>query len=408
MTKLDQAVTNPPAPRNGSREPPPERPLAEARAVGGESIEAMLAGLSMARSDRLDRATPIPTSGGKRSGRRAGGRNRTTRVSAPPAAKTRSFPTEAAIIDRYHRRDSSVEETLLEIYHAGVSMREAERIAEVLWGARVSLSTVCALNRKIADRIEDWRRQAIRGRHLYVFLSAVELKRTWGSDCRTVGVLVAIGVNPQGVREVLGVVEGDRNSQAAWLEFLRSLRKRGLTGVKLFVGDQLPPLAPSIAALYPGADYQHCVLQFYRRVLALVPLANLPAVEDLLKTIHSAADRRAARARAAQVVAALRAMQLPAVAAAVAEDVEQTLRYYAFVPAHWRDLRSNSLLNRIMREIRKRARAVDSFSDGQSAVFLVSARLRYIAATRWAKRYRMEMNGLHGLLDADARSGVAC
>lgn len=411
MTKLDDAVTIPPPPRNRTREPDPGRPHESVLEAGGESTEATLSALLDAEAVRLLPTTRLkPPGGGVNPPAVADGRQLCTDAGwvSRPTAKTRSLPTDAAIIQRYCRRESSVEETMLEIYHAGGSMREVEKITGALWGACVSPATVCELNRKIAARIETWRNRPIRGCHPYVFLSGVELRRKWGGEAQTISVLVAVGVNAQGFREVLGVAEGTMEEPASWRGFLRSLKQRGLTGVELFVGDGRAGLAESIAELFPGVAYQRCVLRYYRSVLSLVPLVQLPTMEEMLKAIHASSDGDAARAKVIQVVLRLRRMKLQEIALLVAQDVEQTFGYYSFPPEHWRHLRSNHVLDRIVREIRVRARAVAAFSDAQSAVLLVSARLRFIAATRWAGRCRMDMTRRHGLLDADARAGVAC
>jgi transposase-like protein len=124
--------------------------------------------------------------------------------------KLRSLPFETATIERYKRRESSVEEALLEMYYAGVSMHRVEDITEALWGSRVSPSAIIGLNQKVAGQIEAWRNQPIEGEHAYVFLDGIWLKRSWGGEVRNVSVLVAIGVNQEGYREVLGVAEGTR------------------------------------------------------------------------------------------------------------------------------------------------------------------------------------------------------
>lgn len=141
--------------------------------------------------------------------------------------KLRSLPFETAIIERYKRRESSVEEALLEMYYAGVSMRRVEDITEALWGSRVSPSTISELNQKVAGQIETWRNQPIEGEHAYVFLDGIWLKRSWGGEVRNVSVLVAIGVNQDGHREVLGVAEGTKEDKASWQNFLRHLASRG-------------------------------------------------------------------------------------------------------------------------------------------------------------------------------------
>ena len=152
--------------------------------------------------------------------------------------KLRTLPFESAIIDRYRRRESSVEEALVEMYLAGVSVRRVEDVTEALWGTRVSPSTVSELNQRIYAKIEAWRNRPIENEHPYVYLDGVWLKRSWGGEVKNVAVLVAIGVNQEGDREVLGVVEGAKEDSESWTAFLRQLKERGLRGVKLFVSDR--------------------------------------------------------------------------------------------------------------------------------------------------------------------------
>jgi putative transposase len=144
--------------------------------------------------------------------------------------RLRSLPFETQIIERYRRRESSVEEALVEMYLAGVSVRRVEDITEALWGARVSASTVSELNQKIAGHIEAWRNRPLAGEHPYVYLDGIWLKRCWGGEVRNVAVLVAMGVRADGFREVLGVMEGAKEDAESWRAFLRHLKERGLEG----------------------------------------------------------------------------------------------------------------------------------------------------------------------------------
>src|SRR6266480_472058 len=178
--------------------------------------------------------------------------------------KLRTLPFETAIIERYRRRESSVEEALVERYLAGVSVRRVEDITEALWGTRVSPSTVSELNRKIAATIEAWRTRPIEGEHPYVYLDGIWLKRTWGGEVRPVAVLVAIGVNRDGHREILGVAEGAKEDAESWRQFLRQLKARGLTGVRLVVSDKCLGLVEAVGETYPAARWQRCVVHFYR------------------------------------------------------------------------------------------------------------------------------------------------
>jgi len=152
--------------------------------------------------------------------------------------RLRTLPFETQIIERYKRRESSVEEALVEMYLAGVSVRRVEDITEALWGTRVSASTVSELNQKVYGQIEAWRNKPIEGAHPYLYLDGVWLKRTWGGEVRKVALLVAISVNADGYREIVGVFEGMQEDKESWVEFLRHLVSRGLSGVRLIVSDK--------------------------------------------------------------------------------------------------------------------------------------------------------------------------
>ena len=119
--------------------------------------------------------------------------------------KLRSLPFETAIIERYRRREASVKEALVEMYLASVSVRRVEDITEALWGTKVSPSTVSTLNKKIYARIEKWRNRPLKADYPYVYLDGLFLKLSWGGEIRKVAILVAIGVDEEGFREVIGV-----------------------------------------------------------------------------------------------------------------------------------------------------------------------------------------------------------
>lgn len=154
-----------------------------------------------------------------------------------PRLKNVAF--ETAIIERYRRRESSVEEALIEMYLAGVSVCRVEDITEALWGTKVSPSTISELNKKAYVHIEDWRNRPLNGEEYpYVYVDGIYLRRNWGGEYENVSILVAIAVNKDGYREVLGAEEGMKEDKASWVGFFRSLRGRGLEGVQLIVGDK--------------------------------------------------------------------------------------------------------------------------------------------------------------------------
>lgn len=279
--------------------------------------------------------------------------------------KLRTLPFETAIIERYKRRESSVEEALVEMYLAGVSVRRVEDITEALWGTKVSPGAVSNMNAKI------YRMRPIEGEHPYVYLDGIALKRSWAGEVRNVSVLVAIGVDKEGYREILGVAEGAKEDKASWGEFLRYLKKRGLKGVELFISDKCLGLIESLGEFYPKAQWQRCVVHFYRNVFTVVPKGKIKEVVTMLKAIHAQEDKKEAMKKASSVVEKLKVLKLGRAAEIVREGIEETLRYYQFPSEHWRRIRTNNPLERIMREIRRRTAVVGCFPDGNSALMLV-------------------------------------
>lgn len=309
--------------------------------------------------------------------------------------RLRSLPFETQIIERYKRRESSVEEALVEMYLAGISVRRVEDITEALWGTRVSSSTVSELNQKIYERIEQWRCRAIEGEHPYVMLDGIWLKRSWGGEVKNVAVLVAVGVGLDGHREILGVCEGTKEDAESWRTFLRHLKERGLKGAQLITSDKCLGLVEALGEFFPEAAWQRCTVHFYRNVLKDVPRGKSRDVAAMLKAVHAQEDVKAAREKAQAVSEKLRVMRLAAAAKCFSDGVEETLSYMSFPREHWTRVRSNNMLERIMKEIRRRTRVVGAFPDGRSALMLVAARLRHIAGTKWGTRRYLDMDRLH-------------
>jgi transposase-like protein len=195
---------------------------------------------------------------------RAGSYERTLQTSAGEVSlkvpKLRRQTFETAIIERYRRRESSVEEALIEMYLAGVSVRRVEDITEALWGTRVSPSTVSNLNKKIYTKIEAWRNRRIEGEHPYLYLDGIVMKRTWAGEVRNVSLLVASAVNSEGFREILGICEGAKEDKSGWSAFLRHLVDRGLKGVQLIISDACRGLTESAADYLPDARWQRCMV----------------------------------------------------------------------------------------------------------------------------------------------------
>lgn len=306
--------------------------------------------------------------------------------------KLRTIPFETAIIERYRRRESSIEEALIEMYLAGVSVRRVEDITEALWGTKVSPGTISELNKKAYVNIDKWRNRPLERQYPYVYLDGICLKRSWGGEVRTVSVLVGIGVTDDGYREIIGVAEGAKEDKEGWLSFLRWLKERGLAGVRLITSDCCLGLVEAAAETFPSALWQRCVVHFYRNVFSVTPNKFMREVADMLKAIHAQEDREAATQKALAVAEKLKSMKLSQASDTVKNAINDTLTYMSFPRQHWVRIRTNNTLERLMREIRRRTRVVGCFPDGQSALMLAAARLRHVAGTVWSSKKYLNMD----------------
>ena len=362
------------------------------------SVEETLNGLLEAEAEKLTQAGRYERSE-QRQGYRSGHYSRSLATTAGEATlqvpRLKGISFETAIIERYRRRESSVEEALMEMYLAGVSVRRVEDITEALWGCKVSSSTISELNKKAYVHIEQWRNRPLQGgKYPYVYVDGIYLKRNWGGEYENVAVLVAIAVNEDGYREVLGAAEGMKEDKASWTEFFKWLRGRGLSGVQLIIGDKCLGMLEAAGEVFPEAKYQRCIVHFYRNVFSVVPKAEIKHVALMLKAIHAQESREAALKKVEAVAEELKSMKLKEAAKKVCDSFEETLTYMSFPSEHWTKIRTNNVIERLNREIRRRTRVVGTFPDGNSALMLVCARLRHVAGTQWGSKKYMSMKHL--------------
>jgi transposase-like protein len=206
-----------------------------------------------------------------------------------------------------------------------------------------------------------------------------------------VALLVAISVNADGYREIIGVFEGMQEDKESWLEFLRHLICRGLSGVRLVVSDKCLGLVEAVSQCFPRAEWQRRVFHFHWNILSKMSREKVSEVAPMLKAIHAQENREAAKEKAEKLAANLVDMRLRAAAQTLREGIDESLTYMDFPREHWIRIRTNNALERLNREIRRRTRVVGNFPDGRSALMLVVARLRHVAATQWGSRRYLDM-----------------
>ena len=165
-------------------------------------------------------------------------------------------------------------------------------------------------------------------------------------------------VSEDGCREALGTAEGMKEDEASWVSFFQWLLGRELDGVKLIVGDKCLGMLEAVGEVSPEAKYQRCTIHFYRNVFSVVPRSKVKLVAKMLKAIHAQESKKAAREKVKAVVAERKAMKLKEAAKKVEDSVEETLTYCDFPSEHWTRIRTNNVIERLNREIRRRTRVV--------------------------------------------------
>ena len=189
------------------------------------------------------------------------------------------------------------------------------------------------------------------------------------------------------------------------MSFFQWLKGRGLDGVKLIVGDKCMGMLEAVGEVFPEAKYQRCVVHFYRNVFSVVPKSKVKQVAKMLKAIHAQESKKASREKAKAVVAEIRAMKLKEAAKKIEDSVEETLTYCDFPSEHWTRIRTNNVIERLNREIRRRTQVVGCFPDGESALMLVCARLLHVAGTQRGNKKYMNMKHLEAMDDTASLVG---
>ena len=201
------------------------------------------------------------------------------------------------------------------------------------------------------------------------------------------------------------IMEHMKEDKSSWVSFFQWLRGRGLNGVKLVVGDKCLGMLEAVGEVFPEAKYQRCTVHFYRNVFSVTPRPKVKLVAKMLKAVHAQESKKAAREKAKAVVEELRSMKLKEAAKKVEDGIEETLTYCDFPSEHWTRIRTNNVIERLNREIRRRTRVVGNFPDGNSALMLVCARLRHVAGTQWGNKKYMNMKHLEAALEDGSIAG---
>jgi transposase-like protein len=281
------------------------------------------------------------------------------------------FPS---ILERRRRIDRALFAVVMEAYVHGVSTRKVDDLVAALGlESGISKSEVSRICSELDEQLGAFRSRSLAHVEFpYVFLDATYLKGRVDHQVVSRAVVVATGVSMDGNREVLGCAVGHSEDGAFWTEFLRSLRARGLKGVRLVISDQHLGLKKAIEAVMVGSSWQRCRVHFMRNVLARVKRTNTHMVIAAIQTIFAQPDATSVREQFDRIVGTLEG-QFPDVATMLTDAKEDLLAFSAFPEAHWRKVWSSNPLERLHREIKRRTDVVGVFPNDRAVERLVTA-----------------------------------
>jgi transposase-like protein len=370
------------------------------RAVLQEVLEA-----EMNEALQAEKGERTPT----RLGYRAGYYTRTllTRVGKlelrVPQDRDGRFSTE--LFERYQRSEQALVATLAEMYVQGVSTRKVKAITEELCGHGVSASAISAINKRLDESLTAFARRPLAEPFPYLILDARYEKVREGGIVVSQAVLIAVGIDWDGRRQILAVEMANRESGSSWKTFLLGLRERGLHGVELVVADDHAGLRAAIREVVSEAAFQRCYVHFLRNALDHLPRK---ADDDCLQELRWLYDRRTVEEARRDLATWLAkwAGRYPRLVAWVEETIEETLTFYRLPRQHHRHLKSTNMLERFNEEIRRRTYVVRIFPNAASCCRLVRA-LAVETHENWLEAHRyLNMDDLRELKKAQLRQAA--
>jgi putative transposase len=298
-------------------------------------------------------------------------RTGTVELAIPKLRQGSYFPDW--LLEHRRRAEQALVTVVATSYLLGVSTRRVEKLAEQLGVTKLSKSQVSQMARHLDVQVEAFRSRPLDSAN-YTFVSLDALTMKVREDGRTVNVacLVAVGVNADGYREVLGLDVVSDEDGAGWLAFLRSLTARGLKGVRLVISDAHRGLVNAIAATLPGAAWQRCRTHYLRNLLTKVPKSAQPWVATLVRTIFDQPDAAEVRAQFDRVIDMIEP-KYPAAASHLDEARADLLAFTSFPYEIWRQIWSNNPQERLNKEIRRRTDVVGIFPHRDAIIRLVGA-----------------------------------
>ena len=325
-----------------------------------------------------------------------------TRVGEVPLRipKLREGTYFPSLLEPRKRSEKALLAVIQEAYVKGVSTRKVDDLVQALGLSGIDKSKVSRITKNLDELVQDFRHRPLEDEYPYVWLDALYLKGRQNHRVVSLAVVVAVGVTHEGERTVLGFDVGASEEEAFWLEFLRSLVKRGLKGVQLVVSDAHEGLKTAVNTIFTGSSWQRCRVHFVRNVLAYIPKADKAMMAAAVRTIFAQPDRKAA-GRQLRYVAETISTRWPKASKLLLRAEEDVLAFMAFPRAHWTRIYSTNILERLNKEVKRRTKVVEIFPDTPSIIRLVGT-LLVEADDEWQIRRRyFSKESMHQLYEPD-------
>ena len=294
----------------------------------------------------------------------------TIALSIPKLRQGSYFPTW--LLEPRRRAEKALTSVVVDAYVQGVSTRRVEDLVQSLGIEKMSKSQVSALTKELDVSVKAFRERKLEGRFPYVWVDAIVFKSRESGRIVNVAALIAVGVNEDGHREVLGIEVVTGEDGAGWLAFLRGLKARGLRGVELVLSDAHAGLRDAISSVFKGAAWQRCRTDFMRNLLTRVPKATQPFVATLVRSIFAQPDADSVREQLKRVVDQLKPKMRDA-ANMLDQHRDELLAFTAFPKERWKQIWSNNPQERLNRELRRRTDVVGIFPNREAIIRLVGA-----------------------------------
>jgi putative transposase len=308
-----------------------------------------------------------------------------------PRDREGEFVTE--VFECYKRMTGDVEEAVLEMYLSGISVRKIAGVTEALSRVKVGKDAVSRIASRLEEQQNEWRERPLEDKEYpYLYLDATYLKVRWGARVTTMALLVCVGVDEEGFREVLAVEVAGKEKGAAYASLLRGLIDRGLRGVRLVVSDDHEGIKAAVAGELPGVEWQRCVVHFERNVLSHVPASEMKEVAEDIKAVFKVRRQKTARALAEEFVELYR-KRFPKAVALFEAGIEDALTYLSFPGSHHVRIRTTNMLEHLFKEVKRRTRVVGVFPNETSASTLATE-IALRSSEEWALRRYLTMGTL--------------